>query len=431
MAASHTRPNTLRRCALVVLSPLLVWVAIGFSSPAMGGEAVCPAAVDSAKRGAAYHFCGWPFVSGEADLRAMQQGLAWTYNWSSRPLTCAAGDGVDQTIGKTSVEFVPMVWGLVDDGAACAAEGPCFRVDERNGGVRCRKVCEANDWSFNPNGACYACYHEPVSRGAFVADVPTGSKHLLGFNEPNFKEQANLSPESAARGWRHVQWVADQRGLGLVGPATNFCDPTPGVMHAGACIEAIDGRTMLGLAWLETFYDACTAKGAAGFDCRIDHQAVHAYGCTEVTSMIDRMKRKAGLSPPIDAHCTNGIHDEDEFGVDCGGNACVACSEHARAQFGKPVWLTEFAAESTGCGEEDTAAVKARTERFLREQLTKLEQDPYVYRYAWFMPKTDMPALDHVDLLVQEEAGMLSPLGKVYFGEACRAQPRGTGRRRR
>lgn len=371
----------------------------------------------SQKRGAAYHFCGWRFSQGEADLDAMKGRLAWYYNWSSKPLECPDGHSVKEAAALKSgqVEFVPMVWGLFKEGEACESGGACFRVDERAGGGRCREVCEGVQWSFDPDGPCYACHHESVSRQAFLDDVPANARHLLGYNEPNFKEQANLTPRQAAMGWRHVEWVADQKSLTLVGPAVNYCDTTPGAKHPGACIEAVDGRRMLGFAWLETFYDACSAQGVAGYDCRIDHQAVHVYACGDVTWALDIMKRKAGLLPTQEAHCANGEQDGDEFGVDCGGNHCVACSERARALFAKPVWLTEFANPRGDCHTSDPEVLQARTVEMVRRALSKMEADPYVYRYAWFMPKTDLPDLDHVDLLLEGEAGELSEVGKTYF----------------
>lgn len=400
------------------LGPAATGIAAVLLLAAAPPDGDCPVPAESVKRGVAYHYCGWSFTRGASDLHALEDGVAWTYNWSSRPLTCSGGRGVAGALPGSGVEFVPMLWGLVDDGAACEAGGSCFRVDERSGGERCAPICEANGWSFAPDGPCWSCYHEPVSREEALADIPPGARYLLGYNEPNFKEQANLTPEVAARGWKHVEWVADRRGLMLVGPATNFCDPTPGAEHPGACIDAVEGRAMLGLAWLERFYDACSPDGAAGHACRIDHQAVHAYACTDVQRMITLMKRKAGLLPG-EGHCVNGVQDGDEFGVDCGGVGCVACTERSRAHFAKPVWLTEFAPQGNDCGAEDAAALAARSEAFVRREVAALEADPYVYRYAWFMPKTDIPSLDHVDLLVEGEGGVRTTLGEFYLGGRC------------
>ena len=40
-----------------------------------------------------------------------------------------------------------------------------------------------------------------------------------------------------------MEAVADTRGLSLVGPAVNYCDPTPGANHAGACTRERAART--------------------------------------------------------------------------------------------------------------------------------------------------------------------------------------------
>jgi beta-glucosidase len=389
------------------------------ATPVGAGGRRCEDAPVSEKRGAAYHFCGWEHSLGTTDLAAVDHGLSWVYNWSSQPMACPDGTGVAEALANGPVEFVPMAWGLIDGGSQCETGGPCFRVDERSGGAICRPICEEDSWSMHPDGACYACLHEGVDRPSFLDGIPANARYLLGYNEPNFKEQANLTPAAAAAGWRHLEWVADQRELSLVGPATNFCDPTPGVVHPGACIEAVDGRRMFGLAWLETFYDACTAEGPAGIDCRIEHQAVHAYSCDSVTWMVDLMKAKAGLVPSPEAHCTNGVQDEDEFGTDCGGNFCVACSAGARAHFAKPVWLTEFAPEAGSCGTDDPAELAARSLAFAERELAALDADPYVFRYAWFMPKTDIPSLDHVDLLDPTTPGARTRLGELYLGEPC------------
>ena len=67
--------------------------------------------------------------------------MRWWYNW-----------GLSRTGGNTGIEFVPMVWG-----------------------------------SSTVNGT-----------------IPSGSKYLLGFNEPNFKAQSNLTPLAAADRLAHA-----------------------------------------------------------------------------------------------------------------------------------------------------------------------------------------------------------------------------------
>ncbi|CAN0554626.1 unnamed protein product, partial [Ectocarpus sp. 8 AP-2014] len=55
------------------------------------------------------------------------------------------------------------------------------------------------------------------------------SPYLLGFNEPNYGEQANLTPQEAADLWPQVRQQADDLGMELVSPAVNFC--------YGNCVE--------------------------------------------------------------------------------------------------------------------------------------------------------------------------------------------------
>ena len=47
-------------------------------------------------------------------------------------------------------------------------------------------------------------------------------KYLLGFNEPNFKNQANMTPAQAVEVWPRLEAIAEEFGLGLVGLAVNY-----------------------------------------------------------------------------------------------------------------------------------------------------------------------------------------------------------------
>jgi hypothetical protein len=355
----------------------------------------------SAKRGVAYNFCDWSFSEGVTDLDLLRTGTApgsgvtWYYNWGVTPRPCVAG-----ALGESPpVEFVPMAWGLSGDGAACAAGGPCF-TDAR-------------------------------SRDQLRDQIPEGARYLLGFNEPNFAHQANLTPSVAAQAWTHLEYVADARGLGLVGPAVNFCDTTPESNHGGSCTEepaertfTFDGYTETfpaayrynAFEWAELFYDECSQAGVAGHDCRIDYQAGHVYSYWGLAWFVDIFARKAGLLPPTADHCTNGVEDEDEFGVDCGGNTCAACTAWARAHFAKALWLTEFAPSTDDAnGPQTTEQRMARTLAYIDSELPILEASGAVFRYAWFMPKTDIGSLDHVDLLTETTPVTRTEIGVAYL----------------
>lgn len=406
-------------CVLALPLALPLLAACGASSTPEEREATFGDPVESTmertnKRGMAWHFCGWGQEDPDADLATLRQGVTWTYNWSNQPMACEGGvaDQLSGVAGEPDVEFVPMAWGIVGEGEGCETGDLCFRVDERLGGERCGEICAGDELGlFAPGQACYDCYHESVTREEFVAGIPSDARYLLGYNEPNFKEQASITPQVAATSWRHVEGVADELGLSLVGPALNFCDPTPGAHHPGACIEAVDGHNMLGFAWLEMFYDECTAEGAAGYDCRMEHQAAHVYSCWGIEWYLDFFRKKSG-DMESEAHCYDGVQNEDEFGVDCGGNVCMACNEATREMFRRPLWLTEFAPSRDDCGNTDEAWLENRAAEFAASEIDILENDPLVFRYAWFMPRAAF-GLEHGSLL--GGPGELTPVGEAYF----------------
>jgi hypothetical protein len=187
--------------------------------------------------------------------------VSWWYNWSLR----SSGPDV-------GLEFVPMVWDEV-----------------------------------TVNGA-----------------IPSAAKYLLGFNEPNFFAQANLSPSNAASYWPRLEANAAAAGVKIVGPAMNFCGP------AAEC-HGTNPYT-----YLKEFFAACA-------NCQVDYVAVHWYNC-DLPSLRDY------LEP--------------------GGNL------EGFEQFGKPIWLTEFSC--------DGGATVAQQEAFMRVAIPYLESSPQVFRYSWF-----------------------------------------------
>jgi hypothetical protein len=220
---------------------------------------------------------------------ALRPGIAWWYNW---------GSGMEQS--ADGLEFAPMIWG---DG---------FDVND------------------------------------LIEDIPQGATFLLGFNEPNFFEQADLSASEAAALWPQVEQVAAARNLDLVSPGVNFCGDDTN--KTGPCHDTNP------VDYLTEFFAACS-------NCKVDHVAVHWYNCDG-----------ASLSWYI-----------DQF-----------------KQFGKPIWLTEFACAYDG----DTSP--AGQEAYMREALPLLESDPQVARYSWFSGAQ----LPNARLL--NDDGTLTSLGQLY-----------------
>jgi hypothetical protein len=206
----------------------------------------------------------WPGRSATAP--ALSGGISWWYNWSPRHEASAPG-----------VEFAPMVWGTKD---------------------------------------------LPVEKA--VDAIGDGAKFLLGFNEPNFMSQANLSAKAAAELWPQVEEVASRKGLALVSPAVNYCGDDRA--KTGPCHDTNP------VDYLREFFQRCSG-------CRVDYVAVHWYNC-DGASLRDYVAR---------------------FKV-----------------FNRPIWITELACAYGG----DTSV--AGQEAYLREAVPILDADPDVFRYAWF-----------------------------------------------
>ncbi|CAG2200720.1 unnamed protein product [Mytilus edulis] len=93
-------------------------------------------------------------------------------------------------------------------------------------------------------------------------DEPVHLQHnthyVLGFNEPNFRQQANMSPQDAATHWKSLESIA--HGRKLVSPAVapgGYLDP---------------------VVWLEQFFSHCHG-------CQVDYIATHAYWCNADITM--------------------------------------------------------------------------------------------------------------------------------------------------
>jgi len=193
------------------------------STGTTAGSVLVPAAPmrTGSKRGIA-----WFNSLSCSDLKLMN-GVTWIYNWAYQPdallLKC---------INSLGLEYIPMIWGL------------------------------------------------PVTLGS----VYNNSKYLLTFNEPNFNDQSNILPATAATYWPQIEQFARQNNMKIASPA------------------AATGGYMDPIAWFDQFFAACVG-------CQIDFIATHIYTC----------------SP-------EGVY-----------NFLVSLKK-----YGKPIWLTEFACPAVG-----------------------------------------------------------------------------------
>ncbi len=232
-------------------------------------------------------------------LRLLQPGVAWIYNWSIRPQTELTGL---RTEG--GITFVPMCW---------------------------------NDW-----------FDESALRTYLTAHPET--RYLLGFNEPNFADQAAMTPQKAAEAWPKLERIAEDFGLRLVAPALNFS------------ATEVGGRVWGIYEWLDAFIEAYPT---AHFDCLALHgymnwaSAIKWYA-TEMfyKDLYDRTKTDVyGKYPHL-------VQYFDTYGK-------------------KPMMLTEF------CAWNYDEYPWNLTEDFQIDQMTQkvqyLEQSDMVEGYAWFM----------------------------------------------
>jgi len=182
------------------------------------------------------------------------------------------------------------------------------------------------NWAIKGTGANVGIEFVPMvwNQTTVSSALPSGSKFVLGFNEPNFFTQANLSPTQAAGYWPALQANAASASVSIVGPAMNYCGPAS-QCHATSPYQ-----------YLKDFFAACP-------NCKVDYVAVHWYNC-DLPSLRDY------LEP--------------------GGNL------EGFEQFGKPIWLTEFSC--------DGSATVAQQEAFMRAAIPYLESNPNVFRYSWF-----------------------------------------------
>ncbi|KAI1135895.1 glycoside hydrolase family 128 protein [Hypoxylon sp. FL0543] len=215
------------------------------------------------------------------------------------------------------------------------------------------KLSWAYNWTPNPNGLKSDVVYYPMlwSTASPHSDnwdsqaetaISNGADALLSFNEPDNGGQANMSPADAAAG--HIQYFAKYAGKVRIS--------SPAITSSEAPNQGID--------WLNQFFSACDGK------CQVDFCTAHWYG--------PGGDEGAGLF--LD-HITK-VHQ--------------ACDN-------KPVWVTEFAAQSGDVNE------------FMTNVTQSLDSDQYsfVEKYSYFW-------LSEGSLM--QSATVLSDFGKIFAGIA-------------
>lgn len=238
----------------------------------------------------------------KAQLEALSPGVTWYYNWAN-----VAGNYVANT---GFLEFVPMCW---------------------NANYNADKIRQ------------------------FVKDHPE-TKYILGYNEPNFNNQAHMTPEQAAQDWPNVVALARELNLEIVAPALNYSPHAP---------------YQDPLKWMDEFV---ALVGSDAFD----YTAVHSYGGFGNTQTL----------------ATN-FHDK----------------------YGKPVWVTEFCYWP---GENGNSYISPDSQiGCMIQTLEWMEKTDWIHRYAWFkaIGASNESSKPNYGLLISgkaENPRELSEQGKVY-----------------
>lgn len=251
----------------------------------------------SYKRGVAYGY------HSENDMQRISQHISWWYNWAAEP-----DIAIRNTYKNYDLDYTPMAW-------------------NGNG------INNVNNW---------------VNQDSEI-------KYILGFNEPNFKDQANMTPLEAATKWLEFQEIATSNNLKTVGPAVNYC---------GNCVEENGTTYYNAFTYLDDFFDACK-------DCKVDYIALHWYGS---------------------------------------GNSIVGYIEDAR-KYNKPIWITEVASWDASNPVQNVEEQK----KYLAGTVNFLERDPDVYRYSWFIGRTNSGKNVYPFIDLYGADGELTELGELYM----------------
>lgn len=280
---------------IVVLSVILM--ACGKNKEEVGYQARIE---KSAKRGVAFN------LNTMEDAVLLAPYITWDYNWSES----MQDDVLPFWLDGNGVEFCPMTW-------------------SRN---------------YNANRI-----------RAYVAAHPS-TKYLLGFNEPNLTDQANMTPAKAAEYWPTVVALAKELNLKLVAPALNY----------GTLAGYHDP-----IKWMDEFL-AC--PGVSIDD--IDVIALHCY-MPSSGGIIDFVKKFS--------------------------------------KYNKPIWMTEFCAWDSDA--KSPSSVEAQID-YMCEVLNFFEQSPLVERYAWFIPRYKTPGTyPYMQMLTNSSPLDPSPIELTELGQ--------------
>lgn len=255
---------------------------------------VVPATFSQMKRSAKRGICenNPNYTQQYAD--AIRPGVSWTYNWYVAPEPDHLIDGVND------IMFVPMCW--------------------------------------NQN-------YDVAKLRAYFQNHPE-AQYLMGFNEPNFSSQANMTPALAAQHWHELEALAQEFNLKLISPALNFTGE-----RVGGRIWGID-------EWLGAFIEEYRTLHD-GNDPQMDYIALHCY---------------MNWAGALDWFVNTYLYDNDKD---------ASLKAYFSRNGKKQIMLTEWCAWE---GDKDgfTTTIDSQIDQMV-QKVQIMEQSENVAGYAWFM----------------------------------------------
>lgn len=209
------------------------------------------------------------------------------------------------------------------------------------------------------------------------------TRYLLGFNEPNFADQARMTPAEAAAAWPRLEAIAREFDVKLVAPALNFSS------------SQVGGKVWGIYEWYDEFF---RLYPAAKVDCLALHCYMNWYTATEwfateyfYHDLFDTANENYGRYPYLakyltDYRATNGHYPR--------------------------MMLTEFCAWEADYLPDVEFQIDQMTQK-----VQKLEQSDLVEGYAWFLanPSGGPTAFPYMSVFEANSANAgLSELGKIY-----------------
>ncbi|MCH2176741.1 MAG: glycoside hydrolase family protein [Lentisphaeria bacterium] len=241
----------------------------------------------------------------ESEAKDLAKGCSWYYNWYFKS---------DFEYESVDMEFYPMVWG----GDAKYLEG-------------------------------FTKYLQEGNKPQFV----------LAINEPNLKEQANMTPEATAKVFKKIDELAKEYNFEVVGPHMALGSGGDASIKAYDPLQKKDVVYTYMIPYMDAFY-----YYVGGVE-NMRAVAVHTYGnIHEVKWLIGMLEKKYP---------------------------------------GKPIWVTEFAWWA--------AKTPGESYTYMKEAVELFEKSESVEKYAWFMSHLK----DHPTMTLFDENEKMTKLGKAYI----------------